>query len=137
MEHDTRTMLRALLLVIGALALTACGGHADSSLNQPANQPASGLTLFSDLDPTALPTVTRFMITVRSGDGSLVDGAQIEARSRQHFGRSSYQHAFARPIGKGVYALDLHLDAGSGWEVNVHGRRGIQQGDLSLQEDVD
>lgn len=128
--------MRRLLLITLISILAGCGG-ARSGGSPVLHQAQSGpLRLSAELDPTAPPTLTRFLITVRTADGRPVERARVFASSRQQYPMGKPENVVARPYGSGTYGLDLHLQSGSGWEVHVGPAVNRSSGDLTISEDL-
>ena len=125
MQKSAITTLAVIL--IGVLALSACGGSAGSAAPTPGPQ----IALTTNPDPPVMGKV-ELIIDVKDAQGRPLDGANVLVLASHASMSGMDQQRQAAAQGNGRYAITVEFKGMSGeWLITVQ----VRKGDLYLAQD--
>jgi len=127
---NKRILTTFMLILAGALVLTACGGSAGSA--SPTTGAASAqITLSTNPNPPAMGPV-ELIVDVKDARGQPLDGADVLLLASHTSMSGMDQQGSASAQGNGRYAITADLSRMDGeWLITVQ----VRKDDLSLAED--
>ena len=128
---NKRILTTFMLILAGALVLTACGGSAGSA--SPTTGAASAqITLSTNPNPPAMGPV-ELVVDVKDVQGQPLDGAEVLVLASHTRMSGMNQQGLATAQGSGRYAITADLSGGmSGeWLITVQ----VRKDDLNLAQD--
>ena len=127
---NKRTLTTFMLILAGALVLSACGGSAGSA--SPTTGAASAqITLSTNPNPPAMGPV-ELIVDVKNVQGQSLDGADVLVLASHTSMSGMDQQGQASAQGNGRYAITADLSRMDGeWLITVQ----VRKDDLNLAQD--